>query len=266
MTERGRLHTDDGFMLAWQCDGDHDLPPMLLANSLGTTMAMWDPQIPLWTQMRRVIRFDTCGHGGSEIRPTGFGIERLGRDAVAVLDQLGIARADFVGLSLGGMVGQWLGIHTSDRLGRLVLANTSAHMPPPAGWDARIATVLADGMAAIVPAVVERWFTPDFCARSPIPTMMQSVLLDIPNRGYAAACAAIRDMDFRDDVSAITCPTLVIGGRHDPATPPPHSMELATSIADSAIVWLEAAHLSNLEQPQQFTSAVAAFLTDGVDR
>ncbi len=266
MTERGQLHTDDGITLAWQCDGDHDLPPLLLANSLGTTMAMWEPQIPLWTQRRRVIRFDTCGHGGSAIRPTGFGIERLARDAVSVLDHLGIARADFVGLSLGGMVGQWLGMHAGHRLGRLVLANTSAHMPPPAGWDARIATVLIDGMAAIGPAVVERWFTRDFRDRSPVPARMQSALIDIPASGYAATCAAIRDMDFRDEVSAITCPTLVIGGLHDPATPPPHSEQLATSIVGSAIVWLEAAHFSNLEQPQKFASAVVEFLSRGVGR
>ncbi len=259
MTNLGQLQTDDGIMLAWRDDGDPDSPPLLLANSLGTTMAMWDAQIPLWMQSHRVIRFDTCGHGRSAIRPTGFGIDRLGLDALAVLNHFGIDRANFVGLSLGGMVGQWLGMHAAHRLSRLVLANTSAHIPPAAAWDARIMSVLTDGMTAIGSAVAERWFTPDFFAQSLVPAMMQAMLHGISAPGYAAACAAIRDMDFSDGVSAITCPTLIIGGLHDPATPPPHSTQLAEAITGAAIIWLEAAHLSNAEQPQLFATAVANF-------
>jgi 3-oxoadipate enol-lactonase len=261
MTEHGTIFTDDGFALAWRSDGDPALPPLLLANSLGTTMAMWDSQIWLWTQSHFVIRFDTCGHGGSAIRPVGFGIDRLGLDALAVLDHLAIDRANFVGLSLGGMVGQWLAIHNAHRIGRLVLANTSAHMPSTASWDARIASVFKYGVTAIGSAVVERWFTPEFRAQSPVPAMSQAMLVGISPLGYMAACVAIRDMDFSDSVSTITCPTLIIGGLHDPATPPPHSIQLAKAITGAAIIWLEAAHLSNAEQPQLFATAVNDFLS-----
>ncbi len=261
MTQHGTITTDDGVAFAWRSDGDHELPPLLLANSLGTTMAMWEPQVPIWAKTHRVIRYDMCGHGASADRPAGFGIERLGRDALALLDDLGITTISFVGLSLGGMVGQWLGIAVPDRLAQLVLANTSAHMPPREAWDNRIAAVRNDGLAAIAPAVVERWFTPEFRSHSPVPDQIAAVMMAGSAAGYAASCAAIRDMDFRDQLSRITASTLVIGGTADPATPPPHSQTLADVIAGSELVWLDAAHLSNLECPEEFTAAVAQFLT-----
>jgi 3-oxoadipate enol-lactonase len=261
MTESGTIKTDDGISLSWRADGDPSLPPLLLANSLGTAMAMWEQQLALWTSVRRVIRFDTCGHGMSAARATGFGIDRLGLDALAILDHLGIERADFVGLSLGGMVGQWLGITAPHRLNRLVLANTSAHMPPPETWNARIATVLSDGLPAISSAVLGRWFTPAFLAHSPVPAAFETALVSSSPQGYAAACASIRDMDFRDQLKTIKRPTLVIGGLHDPATPPAHSELLAREIASAQIVWLNAAHLSNVEDPINFGEAVSNFLT-----
>lgn len=260
MSDCGTLLTDDGITLAWQRDGDPGLPPLLLANSLGTTRAMWEPQLADWTATHHVIRYDMCGHGASAVRPGGFAIERLGRDALAVLDHLGIAQAAFVGLSLGGMVGQWLGFAAPDRIARLVLANTSAHMPPREAWDARIATVQTQGLAAIVPAVIERWFTPEFRAISPRPAALAATMIAGSPIGYAAACAAIRDMDLRSELPRITVPTLVIGGTADPATPSPHSQLLADAISDSTLVWLDAAHFSNLEQSEAFTAAVAAFL------
>ncbi len=260
MNDTGTILTDDGIALAWRSHGDAALPPLLLANSLGTTMAMWEPQLPVWSATHRVIRYDMCGHGASAVRPTGFGIDRLSRDAIAILDHFGIARAAFVGLSLGGMVGQWLGFSASDRITRLVLANTSAHMPPREGWDTRIATVRAHGLAAIAPAVIERWFTPTFCMASSVPHAVAAMMTAGSPDGYAAACAAIRDMDFREQLPLIGVPTLVIGGTQDPATPPPHSELLANAIPHSALEWLEAAHLSNLERPDAFTAAVAAFL------
>ena len=260
MIEMGTILTDDGIELAWRSDGDPALPPLLLANSLGTTMAMWEPQLPIWTATHRVIRYDMCGHGASGVRPTGFGIDRLGRDALAILDQFAIARASFVGLSLGGMVGQWLGFAAPERIAHLVLANTSAHMPPPDAWDNRIAMVSAQGLAAIVPAVIDRWFTPAFRAASPIPDTIAALMTAGSPDGYAAACAAIRDMDFRNMVGAITAVTLVIGGTEDPATPPSHSEYLAQQIAGSALTWLDAAHLSNMERPTEFADLVADFL------
>lgn len=260
MTEHGTILTDDDIALAWRSDGDPALPPLLLANSLGTTMAMWEPQLPIWTTTHRVLRYDMCGHGASAVRPTGFGIDRLGRDALAILDHLGIARTAFVGLSLGGMVGQWLGFSAPDRLARLVLANTSAHMPPREAWDARIATVRAQGLEAIAPAVIDRWFTPSFRAISAVPDNIAAIMTAGSSEGYAAACAAIRDMDFRAQLATICAPTLVIGGTFDPATPPPHSELLAGSIKNIDLVWLDAAHLSNLERPLKFGMNILNFL------
>ena len=156
----GSFRTDDDCRIAWRTDGDASSPPLLVANSLGTNLGMWDQQVPVWAEERYVIRFDMRGHGGSEVASEGFGIDRLGRDALELLDHLKIARCDFVGLSLGGMIGQWLGVNAPERLGRLVLTNTSAYMGPPESWDARIAAVRSGGMAGIADAVVERWFTP----------------------------------------------------------------------------------------------------------
>lgn len=260
MTDAGTILTDDGIALAWRSDGDAALPPLLLANSLGTTIAMWEPQLPVLSTTHRVIRYDMCGHGESAVRPAGFAIDRLGRDALAILDHLGIARAAFVGVSLGGMVGQWLGFSASDRITRLVLANTSPHMPPREGWDTRIATIRAQGLAAIAPAVIDRWFTPAFRMASSVPDAIAAVMTAGSPEGYAAACAAIRDMDFRAQLPLIGVPTLIIGGTQDPATPPPHSQLLADTIPDCALEWLDAAHLSNLERPDAFTAAIAAFL------
>ncbi len=263
MIETGVVRTDDGVALAWRTDGDARLSPLLLANSLGTTMAMWDEQIAIWSTTHRVIRFDTCGHGGSAVRPSGFGIDRLGRDAVTILDALSLASADFVGLSLGGMVGQWLAIAEPTRVGRLVLANTSAHMPPREAWDARIAAVLTGGIATIAPAVLERWFTPQFLQTSHQPTTVAAAMIAGSREGYTAACAAIRDMDLRDRLSSIDNPVLVVGGLFDPATPPEHSKLLYTSIKGAQIVWLEAAHLSNIEQADRFADVVTKFLSPG---
>jgi 3-oxoadipate enol-lactonase len=260
MSETETVLTDDGISLAWRSDGDPSLPPLLLANSLGTTMAMWAPQIPVFSATHRVIRYDMCGHGRSAVRPAGFGIDRLGQDVITLLDHLGIGQTTFAGVSLGGMVGQWLGFAAPDRIAQLVLANTSAYMPPRDAWDARIATVCAQGLAAIAPNVTARWFTPGFRAKSPVPGVIAAAMIAGAPDGYAAACAAIRDMDFRDAISAIAVPTLIIGGTEDPATPPPHSEFLAQAIPQSELAWLEAAHLANLEQSDAFAAAVAAFL------
>ncbi|MFT4025664.1 MAG: 3-oxoadipate enol-lactonase [Novosphingobium sp.] len=261
MTQSGDLWTGDGCRLAWRSDGPVGAPAVLLGNSLGTTMAMWDDQVAVWAGRRRIIRFDNRGHGKSGASPAGYAIERLGHDALAVLDGLGIARADFVGLSLGGMVGQWLGFSAPDRIGRLVIANSSARMGPPDSWDARIAAVEAGGTAAIVPAVIARWFTPEFIASDPAAvTRIERMLRETSPAGYGAACAAIRDMDFRSALPAITASTLIIAGERDPATPLEHSRELAEAIPGARLMILPGAHLGNVECTAAFTRDVGAFL------
>ena len=258
--DSGAFLTDDHIKITWRSDGQPENPPLLLANSLGTDLAMWDPQIEAWSKHYFIIRHDMRGHGTSEVAAAGFGIDRFARDVLGLLDHLEIDASDFVGLSLGGMVGQWLGINAPERLGRMILANTSAYMGPPESWDARITAVRENGMVAIADAVVERWFTPEFRAASAAPARILAMLLATDPEGYAAACTAIRNMDQRGAISGIDVPTLVIGGANDPATPPEHAAFLASSISNATLEMLPAAHLSNIEYPEQFSQLVLDFL------
>ncbi|NKJ42357.1 3-oxoadipate enol-lactonase [Novosphingobium sp. SG720] len=250
------LTLGDGCRLAWTSDGDPAAPPLILSNSLGTDRAMWTPQLAPLAQHFHVIRYDTRGHGASDAWPGGYGLDRLGRDVLELADALGLARFAFCGLSLGGMTGQWLGVHAPERLTRLVIANSAPYMGPPSAWDARIATVRSQGMAAIADAVVERWFTPAFRADPDNTAAILATLHVTDPQGYAGCCAAIRDMDLRPLLSLIETPTLVIGGAQDPATPPEQTRALIEGIAGATGVILDAAHLSNLEQPAAFTAAL----------
>lgn len=252
----------DGCRIAYRFDGPADAPVLMLSNSLGTDMGMWAPQMDMWTQGFRVLRYDQRGHGASDAPVGGYSLDRLGRDVLELLDMLALDAVDFCGLSLGGMTGQWLGIRGDRRIRRLILANTSSYMGPPNAWDTRIATVLRDGMAPLAQASVERWFTGDFAAReeraiAPIVAMLQAT----DRHGYTGCCAAIRDMDMRRTVTLVEKPTLVIGGTLDSATPPQHSEALTDAIAGARLVMLKAAHLANVECGQAFGAAVRDFLT-----
>jgi 3-oxoadipate enol-lactonase len=256
--------TGDGCRLAYRLDGPEDRPVLMLSNSLGTTHEMWAPQMPAFTGRFRILRYDTRGHGQSDVPSGAYSVDRLGRDAVELLDALDIAQAWFCGLSMGGMVGQWLGSHAPDRVSGLVLANTAAYMGPPSSWQSRIATVRAHGMAALTEAVLQRWFTPEFIAKSPEAVApVRAMLLACDPEGYIGCCSAIRDMDQRLTARVIGVRTLLISGAHDPATPPADAALLNAAIEDSRIVSLEAAHLSNIEQAGGFTAAVMEFAGEG---
>lgn len=252
----------DGCRIAYRLEGPEGAPVLLLSNSLGTDMGMWNPQIAAWTAHHRVLRYDSRGHGDSDSPAGAYSIDRLGRDAVELLDALGIEQVDFCGLSKGGMVGQWLGHRAPERMRRIVLANTAAYMGPPSGWQGRIEGVLANGMAPLTEASIARWFTPDFPARAPEPVeFIRTMLLANNPQGYAGCCAAIRDMDQRVTAPLIAPPVLVIAGEQDPSTSVKDGAFLANSVQDGRLVTLDAAHLSNVEQPEDFARAVSAFLT-----
>jgi 3-oxoadipate enol-lactonase len=189
-------------------------------------------------------------------------MDRLGRDVIELLDAVGADRVHFCGLSKGGMVGQWLGVHAPERVERLVLANTAAYMGPPAGWQPRIDTVLRDGMGAVAGMVLDKWFTPEFISGRPTEVAtVREMLLSTSPVGYAGCCAAIRDMDLRPTAPLIAPPTLLIAGSRDPSTPPRCADELAAMMRDAPrMVRLDAAHLSNIEQAGAFTRAVLEFL------
>ncbi|WP_336971944.1 3-oxoadipate enol-lactonase [Sphingobium aromaticiconvertens] len=255
------ITTGDGCRIAYRFDGREDAPILLLSNSLGTDMAMWEPQMVAWTQAFRVLRYDQRGHGASGAPEGGYSIDRLGRDVIELLDALNVETVDFCGLSLGGMIGQWLGIREPGRLRRVVLANTSSFMGPPSAWDARIDLVRKEGMAPLAQASVERWFTAAFAAAEPLAIVpIARMLPATDSQGYAGCCAAIRDMDMRRTAALIEAPTLVIGGSEDPATPPPHSKALVRAIMGAKLIMLPAAHLANVECPEAFAAAVMGHL------
>jgi 3-oxoadipate enol-lactonase len=243
-------------------DGPAEAPVLMLSNSLGTNLSMWDPQIPEWSRHFRVLRYDSRGHGLSAVPDRPYSIAELGNDALAILDHFGIENAHWCGLSKGGMVGQWLATHARKRLGRVVLANTAACMGPPDLWNMRIRNVRANGMAGIVQPTLERWFSPAFRQNDAATVAAVSEMLKLtPPLGYAACCGAIRDMDQREAIRSILNPVLVIVGTVDPATPPAAGRLIAEAIHGAKLVELEAAHLSNLEQPDAFAKTVLDFLT-----
>jgi len=242
-------------------EGQSGSPVLVFSNSLGTNYSMWDLQVREFHKKFRCLRYDTRGHGQSPPTPGPYSIELLGKDVIAMLDALDLDGVHFCGLSMGGMIGMWLGTNAPERLNKLVLCNTGAKIGTPEGWNARIEAVRKNGMKSIAPAVVERWFSPAFHQKSP--AMISNILKTIEETnadGYSACCAAVRDADFREQLSSIRAPTLVISGAHDPATPPADGRFLAQQIPGARYAELNAAHLSNIEDHERFNTELAAFL------
>jgi len=243
-------------------DGPPDAPVVVLSNSLGTNFSLWDDQMPALTARFRVLRYDTRGHGSSPMTAGTYSIAMLAHDVLVLLDAFQIERAHFCGLSLGEMTGIWLGVHASERIDRLLLANTAPRIGTAATWNARIDTVRQGGMEAIADAVLERWFTAGFRARAPDAVgRIGAMLATTPPEGYVACCAAIRDADLWPGIGGIRCPTLVIAGTHDAATPPAEGRQMAERIAGARYVELDAAHISNVEAAARFTAEAMTFLT-----
>jgi 3-oxoadipate enol-lactonase len=247
--------------------GPRDGAPLLLAGSLGTTLRMWDPQIDaLHARGIRTIAYDQRGHGASPVPPGPYAIADLGADALALLDHLGLERASLAGVSIGGMVGQWLGAQAPERIDRLILLCTSSHLPPASAWEERIATVTAAGsVEPIADTVVGRWLTPGFAEAHPeTRATLRAMLGGTPPDGYAGCCAAIAAMDLRDDVAAIRAPTLVVGGAQDQAIPTEHQERLAAAIAGARLEILDpGAHVVSVEQAEAVTALIADHVTNG---
>ncbi len=252
----------DGCLLNVSVEGRQSGPTLMLSNSLGSTMQMWEPQMKALTQVFRVIRYDRRGHGKSGVPPGPYSMERFGRDVLAILDDLNIDHVHWCGLSMGGMVGQWLGANAPERMGKIILANTACYYPDPSNWLARIKAVKEGGLAAVADAVIANWLTADFREREPLVTAnMKAMMLATPVQGYIACCEALSTLDQRELLPKVKSPTLVIAGRHDMSTPVAAGEMIRSKIPGASMTLLDAAHISNVEQPHAFTDAVVGFLT-----
>ena len=255
------IATGDGCRLAYQFDGSADKPVLLLSNSIGTDLSMWDPQIEAFTQHFRVLRHDSRGHGASGVPAGPYSVDRLGRDVIELLDSLQIGRVHFLGLSLGGMVGQWLGIHAPERIDRLILSNTSAYLGPADQFDGRIASVLKADRSETAEMFLRNWFASNLLrADGPMIAKIREVLLATDPQGFAGSYAAVRDMDMRRTIALILSSTLVIGGQYDTVTLPSHSELIAATVPGAKLVVLPVVQLSNLESPDVFMRITLEFL------
>ncbi|MBV8276263.1 MAG: 3-oxoadipate enol-lactonase [Verrucomicrobia bacterium] len=258
------ITTSDGCRLAYRFDGRADNPVLLLSNSIGTDLTMWDPQIEALGKHFRVLRYDSRGHGSSDVPAAPYSVDRLGRDVIELLDALRLSRVHFLGLSLGGMVGQWLGMHAPERIDRLILANTSAYLGPADQWEERIASALRADRQATADMFLRNWFPSQLLeAGGPMIAKIRAVLLATDPQGFAGSYAAVRDMDMRRTIALISAPTLVIAGQHDTVTLPSHSELIAATVLGAKLVVLPVVHLSNLEAPDAFMNAVLGFLLLG---
>jgi 3-oxoadipate enol-lactonase len=245
-------------------EGPPNAAALVLSNSLGSTLDVWDRQITALVPHLRVIRYDLRGHGASPVPPGPYDIEDLGADVLALLDVLGVDRAHIGGVSIGGQVGMWLAAYAPDRVDRLVLCCTSPRFEPPEAWAARAATVLAEGTAAVADAVVARWFTPGFAAEFPgFIREMRDMIAETPAAGYAACCGAVERTDLRQSLTSIEAPTLVIAGADDPAAPPEQAERIASAIPRARLAVVDrAAHLANVERPDEVNALILEHLVD----
>jgi len=243
-------------------DGPAEAPVVVLSNSLGTKLEMWDRQLPALVERFRVLRYDSRGHGRSPVSPGPYAMADLGGDVVELLDRLEIERASFCGISMGGMVGLWLGVNAPERIQRLALCCTSAQLLSRKEWAERAATVREQGVVALADATIERWFSPAFREAEPkLIDGIRSTLADTPAEGYAACCEAIGGHDERERLGQITAPTLVVGTEDDPSTPPENARLIAAGIAGARLELLrEGLHLCNIERPEEFNRVLVEHL------
>jgi 3-oxoadipate enol-lactonase len=245
----------------YELAGPSSAPTLAFSNSLGTDLRMWEAQAAELKRNFRVMLYDGRGQGHSSTTTGPYSIELLAQDFVDLLDEFGIQKASFCGVSMGGMVGMMLAQKFPERLDRVVLSSTSPRIGTADSWNARIEAVNAGGMAAVADSILERWFSPSFrSAGRPEIEATRRMLLESPTAGYVACCAAVRDMDQLEGIASIRLPTLVISGASDPVTPPADGRFVASKIAGAQYVELPAAHLSNVETACLFNDAVKRFL------
>lgn len=252
----------NGIDIAYELSGPEGAPAVVLSNSLSANFAMWDAQVPVLARKYRVLRYDQRGHGATEATPGPYTIELLADDVHALIGALGLGRVHFVGLSMGGFTAQMLALRHPGAVASLALCDTACVMPPPEGWDERIATAREKGLEPLVQATMERWFTPPFHIGRPDELRrIRDMTLACPIEGYIGCCEAIRDMFLCDRLDEIAVPTLIVVGAEDPGCPVTVAEALNAGIPESELVVIEgAAHLPNIERTEEFNAALLDFL------
>jgi 3-oxoadipate enol-lactonase len=253
----------NGCRINYELTGPANAPALVLSNSLGSNFGMWEAQMPPFAKTYRVLRYDTRGHGQTEVTPGPYTFEQLATDVLALVDSLNMDKFHFCGLSMGGLTGLSIALHAPERLQKLALCSTGAKIGSADAWNTRIEAVRRNGTKSIAAATMERWFTTSFRDREPQTVeRIQKTLANTNTEGYIACCEALRDTDLREQIASISVPTLVISATHDPAAPPTDGKFLAKQIQGARYAELDAAHLSNIEQPEKFTQEVSQFLAE----
>lgn len=254
--------TTPGATIRYEVAGDSSRPTVLLSNSLGTNLDLWEPQVAALSERFHLVRYDSRGHGRSSSPAGPYTMSDLAGDVVALLDHLEVERAHVVGISVGGLTGQYLAVEHPDRVDRLVVANTAARIGEPQAWLDRAALVESSGIGAIADGVVGKWLTPGFAAEQPaLAGRLKDMLLATDDAGYAATCHVLAETDLRDRLAGVTAPTLAIGATGDLPTPPSATRGIAEAVPGAEYVEVAAAHISNLEATAEFTRAVLDFLS-----
>ena len=256
--------TANGIGIHYTLNGPAGAPVVTLSHSLATDLAMWEPQVAALAVKYRVLRYDTRGHGGTDAPAGVYSLEQLAEDARALLGELGIERTHFVGLSMGGMIGQVLALKHPEMLRSLVLCDTSSRVPAEARstWDERIRVAESRGMEPLVEPTIGRWFTTPYLSQHPeVVEPVRTMIRQTKPQGYVGCCHAIKVLDLTEQLHGIGVPTLIIVGEDDLGTPVAASRTIQERIKGSELVILKsAAHLSNLEQTEPFNRAVTSFL------
>ncbi len=252
----------NGINIAYRFDGPAEAPVVMLSNSLMSNHTMWDDQMPILSESFRVLRYDTRGHGETDAPAGPYTIKLLAEDAVALLDALGIDKVHFAGLSMGGMIAQYLGANYSDRLHSLMLCDTASEMPTLDMWNERISTAEENGISALLEGTLSRWFTPAFLENNkPAVEKVAQMIRTNDTGGYIGCASAVRDMSQTAILSKISVPTIIIVGEDDPACTLEQSRVLEQHINGAEFVVIKnAAHLANIEQPEKFNDAMIGFL------
>lgn len=251
----------EGYRIHYTWDGRPGAPVLLLSHSLGAHLGMWEPQVEALGRRFRILRYDHPGHGGSEPRPGPADIADFGADVLALLDELALDQVSFCGLSLGGMVGLWLGAHAADRFTRLVISNTAARIEDPTLLRGRIAKIRRDGLEAIADSVMAGWFTLGYRRREPQRVgWARRMLLSTQAESYAATAETVCGLDLRQELPRIALPVLVLYGADDEATPPAWNRGIQERIAGATGRCLPAAHLANVEAADAYNAGVLEFL------